>query len=326
MEPKTLQILLVDDDPNLLATMGDILKAKGFQPIPVRTGAAALAQTGDIDVALIDLHLEDMPGLELLRQLKTRSPGSECILLTGHASQGSAIEAINAGAYSYFQKPCDIDQLVLSIRRAGEKRLADQALRASQASLQAVLQSTADGILAINGEGKVLYANQRFAELWRIPAEVIVSQEDSVLLKFVLDQLVDPQSFLKKVQELKQSDEESFDTLAFKDGRVFERVSRPLLEQAQLRGRVWSFRDVTERRQAEKLQQAVYRIAQSADQAESLESLYPSIHAIINEVMPAGNFDIALVDKETGLISFPYFVSEFGHPPPKGATRGLTGR
>ena len=93
MEPKILRILLVDDDPNLLATMSDILKVKGFEPIPVGTGAAALAQTEQqsIDVVLIDLQLGDMPGLDVLRGIKTRSPGTECILLTGHASQGSAI-------------------------------------------------------------------------------------------------------------------------------------------------------------------------------------------------------------------------------------------
>jgi PAS domain S-box-containing protein len=253
MEQKKLQVLLVDDDPNLRATMQDILKAKGFEPVAAKTAAAALAQIhiADIDVALIDLNLEDMPGLELLQKLKLISASMECILLTGHASQGSAIEAINAGAFSYFQKPCDIDQLVLSIRRAGEKCIAGQALRASEASLQAVLQSTADGILAVNAESKVLYANQRFAELWHIPPGILASQDDATLLQFILDQLVDPQSFLKKVQELYQSEEESFDTLDFKDGRVFERVSRPLIKAGVLGGRVWSFRDVTERKQVE---------------------------------------------------------------------------
>ena len=326
MEPRPLHILLVDDDPNLLATMGDILKAKGLLPFPVRTAGAALALTADIDVALIDLHLEDMPGLELLRAIRTRFPGSECILLTGHASQDSAIDAINAGAFSYFQKPCDIDQLVLSIQRAGEKRAAGQALHESEASLQSVLQSTADGILAIGTENQVLYANQRFADLWHIPTEILASQDDTTLLNYVLDQLVDSQGFLKKVQELYLSDEESFDTVDFKDGRVFERVSRPLKHAGAIHGRVWSFSDISGRRQAEKLQQAVYRIAQAADQVEDLDSLYPSIHAIIGEVMVADNFYIALLDEESGLISFPYFSTKLGKPPARQTTsQGLTG-
>ena len=100
MNPK-LRILIGDDDLNLLATMGDIFKVIGFAPIPVRTGRAALAQIEQqsIDVALIDLKLEHMSGLDVLRSIKARSPDSECILFTGHASQGSAIEAINNGTH-----------------------------------------------------------------------------------------------------------------------------------------------------------------------------------------------------------------------------------
>jgi PAS domain S-box-containing protein len=132
-----------------------------------------------------------------------------------------------------------------------ERKQAEDALRKSELSLQAVLQSTADGILAVGGENEVLYANERFAELWRIPQSVMASNDDSILLQHVLDQLSDPQSFLIKVQELYKSDEESFDTLKFKDGRVFERLSRPLMQGTKVRGRVWSFRDITERKQAE---------------------------------------------------------------------------
>ena len=77
------------------------------------------------------------------------------------------------------------------------------------------------------------------------------SRQSTVLLQNVLDQLNDPQGFLQKVQDLYKSVEESSDMLEFKDGRVFERVSRPLLHAGELRGRVWSFRDITERKQAE---------------------------------------------------------------------------
>ncbi|HEX7540904.1 MAG TPA: PAS domain S-box protein, partial [Anaerolineales bacterium] len=127
-----------------------------------------------------------------------------------------------------------------------ERKRGEEAVRKSASSLQAVLQSTADGILAVGSENEVLYANERFAKLWRIPQAVIASNDDSVLLQHVLDQLSDPQSFLKKVQELYKSKEENFDILDFKDGRVFERHSRPLMQGEVVRGRVWSFRDITE--------------------------------------------------------------------------------
>ncbi|MBI5352975.1 MAG: PAS domain S-box protein [Chloroflexi bacterium] len=133
-----------------------------------------------------------------------------------------------------------------------ERKQAEEALRDREASLQAVLQSTADGILAVNSENKVLYANEHFAEMWKIPPTVLASGDDSTLLQYILDQLIDPQVFLQKVQELYKSDGESFDTLYFKDGRVFERLSHPMMEEGtKLLGRVWSFRNITERKQAE---------------------------------------------------------------------------
>jgi PAS domain S-box-containing protein len=116
--------------------------------------------------------------------------------------------------------------------------------------LQAILDSTADGMLVVDNQGGTLYANRRFAEMWRIPGELLATRSDDKLLAFVLDQLVDPDAFLAKVRELYQTSREDLDTLHFKDGRVFERYSRPLEEDGQLAGRLWSFRDVTQARRA----------------------------------------------------------------------------
>ncbi len=131
------------------------------------------------------------------------------------------------------------------------RKRSEEALRRSESTLQAILHSTADGLLAVSNENKVLTANDRFAELWKIPAELLASRDDAALQQIVLDQLADPPQFLRQVQALYQSSDESFDTLLFKDGRVFERLSRPLLDDGQLLGRVWSFRDVTERKRSE---------------------------------------------------------------------------
>ncbi|HEU0296383.1 MAG TPA: GAF domain-containing protein, partial [Anaerolineales bacterium] len=117
--------------------------------------------------------------------------------------------------------------------------------------LEGILQSTSDGILAVDRDNQILFANERFAQLWRIPQEVMDTRDDAHLLQFVMYQLSDPVGFLRKVQELYESTEESFETLYFKDGRVFDRLSRPLFQGTKLAGRVWSFRDTTERRQVE---------------------------------------------------------------------------
>jgi PAS domain S-box-containing protein len=131
-------------------------------------------------------------------------------------------------------------------------RLAQEAVRRSEALLRATIESTADGILVVSPDGRTLFANGRFAEIWSIPPDMLERRDDDEMLGFVLDQLADPQAFLQKVRALYATDEESFDTIPFKDGRIIERFSRPLLQDGRNVGRVWSFRDVTDRFRAER--------------------------------------------------------------------------
>lgn len=132
-----------------------------------------------------------------------------------------------------------------------EIKIAEQALRESETKLNVILQSTADGILAADGNGKVIKTNERFAQLWNIPTSLINSGDDNALLDFVLFQLIDPNEFISKVKKLYNSTDEDLDQLHFKDGRIFERFSSPLLMPDSSLGRVWSFRDITEQKRAE---------------------------------------------------------------------------
>ena len=137
------------------------------------------------------------------------------------------------------------------MRDVTERSRTEAAMREMKSLLRAILQAAADGILAISNEGKVLYANDCFAELWRMPPALFSSQDTAKMLEHVLDQLVDPQDTRQKIQERYKSQAISFDILYCKDGRVFEQVSHPLMQGATLCGRVVSFRDVSERRRLE---------------------------------------------------------------------------
>jgi len=118
--------------------------------------------------------------------------------------------------------------------------------------LEAALESTADGLLIVDLTGKIVRFNERFARMWQIPSDILQSGDDDRALASVLSQLENPEEFLSKVRKLYATPEsESFDTVRFRDGREFERYSLPQRLGGKVVGRVWSFRDVTDRERSE---------------------------------------------------------------------------
>lgn len=124
------KILVVDDDPNLRKTLADILRVKGYETAIASTGAEAIAaaEQGDISLALIDLMLPDMSGLEVMARIKAISPLAEAIILTGHASMDTAIKATGQGAFSYLLKPYNMDELLRNIRHGVERQQAKEEI------------------------------------------------------------------------------------------------------------------------------------------------------------------------------------------------------
>jgi two-component system cell cycle sensor histidine kinase/response regulator CckA len=158
------------------------------------------------------------------------------------------------------------EQYILAVvRDITERKLSQKALERSLSLQRATLESTADGILVVDRASKVSSFNQRFLEMWRIPEFLAALKDDEKLLKYIVDQLKDPQRFVERVKLLYANpDSQSYDTIEFKDGRVFERYSQPQQVGDEVVGRVWSFRDLTERKRVE---MELARLATATEQA-----------------------------------------------------------
>jgi two-component system cell cycle sensor histidine kinase/response regulator CckA len=125
---------------------------------------------------------------------------------------------------------------------------AENRLKQTVSLLQSTIDSIEEGVLVVDLDGRITSFNERFVSLWRIPQGVMATREDGTVMNHVLAQLERPEEFVRKVRELYADPEAaSADVLDFRDGRVFERNSRAQRMDGAPVGRVWSFRDVTDR-------------------------------------------------------------------------------
>jgi PAS domain S-box-containing protein len=256
---KLVCVLHVDDETDFLKMSKSRLEAEGtFQVDTASSVDEALERMREesYDVIVSDYQMPHKTGLQFLRELRKDGNNVPFIILTDRNRGKAAMEALNLGARQYLTKTGSSEdlfcELACRIREVVQIRNVEKAAEMTVSLLRATLDSTADGILVVDNAGKIESFNQRFAEMWNIPESVLTSRDDDRALAFVLDQLRNPEDFLRKVRELYSHKEaESFDVIEFKDGRVFERYSKPQILDNSIIGRVWSFRNVTERKRTE---------------------------------------------------------------------------
>jgi len=185
-----------------------------------------------------------------------------------------------------------------------EKRVQARTkeLANSLSLLHATLESAADGILVTDENGEVTHFNKPFVEMWRIPDTIAAAKGRGQIMDFIAADLKNPGDFLHKVHEIEaRPTEDSFDVLEFKDGRVFERYSKPQWMDEKTAGRVWSFRDITARKQAEaelkKTHSELMDASRRAGMAEVATGVLHNVGNVLNSVNVSANVASDLIRK-----------------------------
>jgi DNA-binding NtrC family response regulator len=147
---KAARVMLVDDDDDFRRVMSGELARRGYAVSSVASGAAALAQAAEADVIVLDLRLPDMDGIEILKKLRSTDVAAGVLMLTGHGTIDTAIQAVRLGAYDYLEKPCPLDRMDMAIQKAYEhlrlverQRVLEDGYAAPDIGLEFIGQSPA---------------------------------------------------------------------------------------------------------------------------------------------------------------------------------------
>jgi len=189
LPPESMKVLVVDDDAQMLKTITDILRLRGYSCVIAGSGRGALEITRAMSdapaVALVDLKLPDMDGIELIGKLREITAMTEIVILTGNASIDSAVRALREHSNDYLVKPVQPDQLVGTIERASERwqrRRAEVAMLESQERLRLIFDHVGDALFIAEDSGHIIDAN---------PAACVLSEQslDSLRLLTISDVL-----------------------------------------------------------------------------------------------------------------------------------------
>ncbi len=132
---EAMKLMLVDDEERFLSTTQKLLTKKGIDVVTATSGAEALNTLNQkhIHVVVLDVKMPGMDGNETLKEIKSRFPLVEVIMLTGHATVESAIDGLKCGATDYLMKPTDIDDLIAKVKEAFRKRqLLEEKIQMAQ--------------------------------------------------------------------------------------------------------------------------------------------------------------------------------------------------
>lgn len=292
------KILIVEDNLNQSKSLSDIIRVNGYKPEIAVSAGETLSKMGTETpvVALIDLKLGNESGLEVIRAIKERSPHTECIVLTGHVSQSSAIEAIDLGAYSYLQKPYEMDQLLLTIERAIEKQLTEKAKRAAEEKFAVAFRSNPGAVsISTLPDERFIDVNDSFLSLSGYKRREVVEQTCAEIGFWAVSE--QHRKFIKELQDLGMVNNFEI-TFRCKNGELHTGlISAETIYLNEKSCILAVIIDITQRRRAE---EALRELAthQESIREEERTRIAREIHDDLGQLLTALKMDICWIVKK----------------------------
>ncbi|MCL4466234.1 MAG: response regulator [Chloroflexi bacterium] len=270
MEVGGNKILVVDDEPGMREGCRWVLSSEGYEVDLAKDGLEGLSKlkSDSFSIALVDLKMPGMDGLQLLHEVQVAAPDTVCIVITGYATLETAVEATKRGVYDFISKPFMPDELTCSVRRALERRrLSLEArrlreemernllnLNAEKSRMRSIVNCMVDGVLVINREAQLVLTNPAALQMLRLrEAEVVGGQVAEVGLGFELSDLI--------VSPLSDSGYEMKTREFAVEERVLMANVAPIRdERGQILGSVALLRDITRLKELDKVKSQFVRM------------------------------------------------------------------
>jgi PAS domain S-box-containing protein len=282
------RILIVDDNPRILETLSDILEEEDYQIDPVDGGMKAVEKirSGEYPVALVDIKLPDISGLEVLKHLRKVSPETIVVMISGHGTIEHAIQALKEGAHDYITKPLDLNEVKAGLEKAFEyhhlaerKRKLEQENKEARDYLQQILMSSADMIMTTNLEARIVEINRAGEEMLGYKREELIGRP----VEELYPDYEERRTLLERVK--KEGSVRNYETrLRKKDGEAIDiSLTLSLLQDGngEVIGTVGVSKDIRERKKAEEEER---KLRQQLSQSEKLAEIGKTVVDIVHEI------------------------------------------
>ena len=195
----------------------------------------------------------------------------------------------------------NINALVGTFRNITDRKKQEQELRYQKTLLEAQREVAPEGVLVISPSGKIVSYNRKLVEMWNFSKELMEKGQDKLALKRATEDLVDPKTFISRVNEIYKGNQAAHDELYFKDGRVFDRFGSPIIgEDGTNYGYVWFFQDITERKRMERQKDDFIGIA-SHELKTPLTSVKGYIQILERSIEDIGNENAKKIVSKTNI-------------------------